>query len=246
MKFIPAVYLTLTLFSTACAHPGGVKRSGPFKGCHNDKKKMEFHCHQGSSYNSKIWRDEKTASAVLLNSSDLKQTTDPKSKVHKYIRKDWGYPSDEDSDCQNTRAEILIARSSKTVSFKGKKRCTVLSGEWEDFYYPEKITEASKIQIDHIVPLKNAFDSGGDSWTNEKKKLFANDYENLVITSSKTNQQKGSLGIEAWLPINKELSCRYLERWIYIKTKYGLNIPERERNAVSANACRKVYSVSPR
>ena len=154
-----------------------------------------------------------------------------------YVRKHWAYPIDADKDCQNTRAEILIERSSRPVTFKNHKRCTVANGEWQDFYYSEIVSEASKIQIDHVVPLKNAYISGGANWSREQKRAFANDPLNLVITSSKTNQQKGAKDLTQWLPIDHKLACRYSLRWIEIKTKYNLIITESERNAVKLQSC---------
>lgn len=154
-----------------------------------------------------------------------------------YVRKHWSYPTDEDKDCQNTRAEILIDRSLKPVTYRNSKSCTVALGEWQDFYYPELITEASKTQIDHLVPLKNAFLSGGAQWTRAQMKEFANDPLNLVITSSKTNQQKGAKDLTQWLPLDRKLACRYSLRWMEVKIKYHLKITADERNAVQLQDC---------
>ena len=78
-----------------------------------------------------------------------------------YDRKAWKHWIDEDRDCQNARHEVLIAESSSTVVFKTDKGCRVISGAWNDSYSVRTITDASKLDIDHMVPLKEAHESGG-------------------------------------------------------------------------------------
>jgi len=109
-----------------------------------------------------------------------------------------------------------------------KKGCTVLKGLWWNYYYPEQFRKSSEIDLDHLVPLKNAHISGGAYWTRQQKKDFANDPENLVITSKRYNRQKGPKGIDAWLPVHKEFACKYVSDWIKIKHKYALKFKENE------------------
>ena len=149
------------------------------------------------------------------------------SSVGKYNRKSWKHWIDKDSDCLNTRHELLKARSLVPVT-TNKKGCRVLRGKWADYYYDEFITDATKIDIDHVVPLKHAFDSGGRSWSAEKKKRFANDEENLVITLASYNRKKGSSSITKWLPINKKYAGKYVKKWLKIKKKYGLVVSKEE------------------
>ena len=78
-----------------------------------------------------------------------------------YDRDDWKHWADDDSDCQNTRHEVLIEESSKQVTFKSDKQCQVAAGEWLDLYTSDTVTDATKLDVDHMVPLKNAHDSGG-------------------------------------------------------------------------------------
>jgi hypothetical protein len=81
-----------------------------------------------------------------------------------------------------------------------------------------------QIDVDHLIPLKHAYDTGGANWSPEKKEQFANDPENLVITNKKYNRQKGAKGIDQWLPVNKAYACKYVRDWIKVKKKYGLNL----------------------
>lgn len=155
-----------------------------------------------------------------------------------YKRKEW-HPrwADEDRDCRNTRAEILIERSLGPVTFTSKKKCSVLSGKWDDFYYPEVLTQAKEVDIDHLVPLYEAHKSGGASWSVEKKRKFANDPENLVITSSTTNRKKGANTLKTWLPANHTYACRYYRQWMNVKKKYELMISQEEINALDISNC---------
>lgn len=170
-----------------------------------------------ASCNLSINHDAATESAKL--SVDLK-----------YSRKDWNHWKDADGNCINTRHEILKSRSKSKVIFN-KKGCSVVSGLWDDYYYPEQHTQAKQVDIDHLVPLKHAHDHGGSRWSKEEKEIFANDDENLVITSKIYNQQKGSQAIDTWLPVNKEYACKYIKDWMKIKNKYKLVISEKENSS---------------
>lgn len=147
-----------------------------------------------------------------------------------YKRSDWKHWVSQGS-CQNTRAMILKERSLVAVSYKPRKdgkSCVVSSGLWEDFYFDEKLEDASLIDIDHIVPLHHAHESGGALWSSELKKLFANDPQNLAITNRSYNRQKGAKTPLEWMPINRQYACRYMKRWFEVKKKYELVISEQE------------------
>jgi Protein of unknown function (DUF1524) len=155
------------------------------------------------------------------------------SSFAKYVRKEWKHWSDRDKNCLNTKEEILKARS-KSIVLTSKKGCRIKSGSWDDYYYPETINDMKQIDVDHLIPLKHAYDTGGANWSPEKKEQFANDPENLVITDKKYNRQKGAKGIDQWLPINKEYACKYVKDWIKVKMKYGLRMDEPEKLTISA------------
>lgn len=152
---------------------------------------------------------------------------------YRYERKLYKHWTDDNKNCLNTRDEILKARSIGPVMMK-KKGCKVISGVWEDYYYDETLTEAKLIDIDHIVPLKNAHESGAFKWNAKEREAFANDPENLVITNKRYNRQKGAKGIDSWLPVNKDYACKYLKDWIKIKTKYKLLLSLAEMNSINA------------
>lgn len=162
---------------------------------------------------------------VILPPKDVLETT------KKYDRHEWKHWIDVDKDCQNTRQEILITRSEISVGLN-KRGCSVKTGQWKDYYYPQTFTKSSDIDVDHLIPLKNAFETGGGEWGRKEKETFANDPENLVLTSKKYNRSKGAKGIDAWLPVDQEYACKYIKDWVKIKQKYQLHLTAAEKNTL--------------
>ena len=160
--------------------------------------------------------------------------------VSPYNRKDWPHWIDADGDCQNTRQEMLIASSRVPVKFKDARHCTVVSGEWFGVYTGKTFTEASDVDVDHIVPLAHAHRHGADKWTRDQRRMFANDFENLVVVDDAANQSKSDQAPHEWLPPRKEYWCEYGRRWSHIKEKYRLWFSSRERKTlgVLAETCR--------
>ena len=166
----------------------------------------------------------------------LKAKTQTSKKSHKYKRGDWAHWIDSNGDCKNTRHEILISRSLVAVTLNSKG-CSVRKGKWNDYYFPETHRSARFVDIDHLVPLKHAHLSGGAYWSKEKKRLFANDPENLVITNRKYNRQKGHKGIDKWLPVHRDYACKYIRDWLKIKKKYELIVTQPEKKTIESAKC---------
>jgi hypothetical protein len=154
------------------------------------------------------------------------------AKNSKYNRKEWSHWADENKNCINTRNEILKSRSLVPVQMK-PSGCAVLTGKWKDYYYAEVLTDSKKIDIDHLIPLKHAYEVGGAVWPKEMKKQFANDPENLVITNRRYNRQKGAKTISEWLPVDPSYACKYYKDWMNVKKKYQLHIAEEEIKAIN-------------
>lgn len=157
--------------------------------------------------------------------------------VYSYDRKDWPHWSKSRGTCLNMRQEILKNRSKSPIQYKDNKKCTVLSGSWDDYYYPETLTKSADIDIDHIIPLKHADSLVGNTWGRELKEKFANDPENLAITNKSYNRQKGAKTITEWLPVHKTYACRYMSQWLYIKRKYNLPVSDQERETFLLAKC---------
>jgi hypothetical protein len=198
---------SLFLSTGVWSHGGGLDKQGG----HTDRKTGLYHCHSAACFEAHgdtvgpIGGDTDSAPFVLL-----------------YERDEWPHWIDEDRDCQDARAEVLIRDSLVAVTFAGNKRCIVEAGLWRDPYTGENYTSAAEMDIDHIVPLKWAHGHGGDRWPPLQKRLFANDTTNLVAVAASVNRQKGSKGPDDWMPPLKAYRCEYLGRFIAVMDAYRL------------------------
>ena len=145
--------------------------------------------------------------------------------IPEYSRKDWKHWNDTDKDCQDTRAEVLIAESRANPTFATDKSCRVTGGSWNGLYTGKAFTEAGDLDIDHLVPLKNAHLSGGWQWNEERKEDYANsmaaDYH-LIAVEKYANRAKGARGPEEWQPPDATYHCEYAYSWIAVKAGWGL------------------------
>ncbi len=129
--------------------------------------------------------------------------------------------ADTDSDCQDSRAEALIETSSTPVVFDSSNGCRVVKGRWVSPFTGEVIQNSSSIDIDHVVPLRWAWDHGARTWSDEKRKAFANDPRNLWPVEASLNRSKGARGPTEWLPPAGK--CQYIARFLRITKLYGLD-----------------------
>jgi hypothetical protein len=142
----------------------------------------------------------------------------------------WGWPVEPNNACDARNAALYR----DGVGVKMSSTCTNLTGTWTDPYSARVFDSASDIDIDHIVPLANAWRSGAASWTTTKRTQYANDPLVLVSSWDYLNQQKGDKGPEAWKPVNTSAHCLYATRWVHAKGKYNLTITAAEKSALSA------------
>ena len=130
---------------------------------------------------------------------------------------------------------MLVIESIKPITFKSENQCQVALGEWVDPYSGLTVTEATKLDIDHMVPIKNAHDSGGWAWSKDKKGAYANasEYANhLIAVTASANRQKGSRGPDQWKPTKQDYWCTYAVDWVQIKIYWGLSATKSELTAL--------------
>jgi hypothetical protein len=162
---------------------------------------------------------------VVLGCSTLEgSAAEPEFGIPEYDRKEWKHWADLDKDCQDARQEVLIRDSKVPVTFKTERQCKVALGEWHDIYSSTIITNPTYVDIDHVVALGDAHESGGYNWSADEKKAFANDLGQLVSSSRSTNRSKGAKGPDEWLPPLEDFRCEYLEMWLEVKKRYGLEM----------------------
>jgi Protein of unknown function (DUF1524) len=110
--------------------------------------------------------------------------------------------------------------------------CSFTAGRWLDPYTGSTLTDSGDVDIDHIVPLANAWRSGANDWDQSRREAYANDPGVLLSVDDAANQTKGDKGPEAWLPPNTDYRCEYARRWIWIKHKWNLTVNAQERTTL--------------
>lgn len=133
----------------------------------------------------------------------------------------------------NSREATLIRDGENVVA--DPKTCSVKSGRWIDPLTGTVMTNArEEIEIDHVVPLANAYRSGASNWDNTQRRKYANDPEVLAISLGTENgEMKGDSGPEVYKPVESS-RCAYALRWVQIKSKYQLTLnSENERAALT-------------
>ncbi len=133
---------------------------------------------------------------------------------------------DQDHDCQDTRAEVLNETSLIPVVYS-LDGCRVEMGLWYDPYSGLMFENAHDLDIDHLVPIKEAHESGASEWKPVDRARFANSYRvsaNLIPVWKSLNRSKGAKEPMGWLPPNKEYVCEYINRWAYVKWFSGLSV----------------------
>ncbi len=110
--------------------------------------------------------------------------------------------------------------------------CSITAGKWIDPYTGTTLTDSGDVDIDHIVPLANAWRSGANDWDESRREAYANDPGVLLSVDDAANQTKGDKGPEAWLPPNTAYRCEYGRRWIWIKHKWNLTVNAQERTTL--------------
>ena len=140
----------------------------------------------------------------------------------------------------DTRNDIL-KRDLSGVVFKAKtNNCVVLTGTLIDPYSGKTINfvrgnvTSMAVQIDHVVALSNAWQTGAFKLTLSQRTNFANDPLNLLAVDGPLNEQKSDGDAATWLPPLKSYRCKYVARQIAVKAKYGLWVTPPEKNAMKS------------
>jgi hypothetical protein len=170
--------------------------------------------------------------------SDLDNLTvnDNPTPPEKYSRVEQFGPAWKDVDHNgcDTRNDILA----RDLIVRGMRNsCVVTAGQLADPYSGKWIDfskkEASKVQIDHVVALENAWQSGAYNLTQEDREALANDPNNLLAVNGHDNMAKGSKSADQWMPPNSAYACAYASKQVQIKTRYALTVTTPEKQALA-------------
>ncbi|GAB2600140.1 HNH endonuclease family protein [Streptomyces capparidis] len=138
----------------------------------------------------------------------------------------------------NTREVVLKRDGSNVVQ---DSSCAAVSGSWYSPYDGATWSAASDVDIDHIVPLAEAWRSGASGWTTSRRQSFANDLtrSQLIAVTDDVNQAKGDKDPAEWMPSRTTYHCTYARMWVWVKHYYGLSVDSAEKSKLSSvlNGC---------
>lgn len=147
---------------------------------------------------------------------------------------------DPDRNGCDTRNDILRTQLSDVTVKPGTQDCVVLSGTLADPFSGSTIAfvrgqdTSTAVQIDHVVPLSDAWQKGAQQWAPDLRAPFANDPLNLLAVDGPLNGQKSDGDAATWLPPAKEFRCEYVARQVAVKAKWGLWVTQAEKDAIGA------------
>ena len=150
--------------------------------------------------------------------------------------------------CDSRKAVIISEAIVKPTVEKG---CVIKGGEWLSIYDLVKVTEAGKLDVDHMVPLAEAWDSGAQAWDAAKRQMYANDQtdpRHLIAVTGSSNRSKSDQDPADWMPTNKAYACEYLTNWVSIKVRWALSVDKKEKDFITTNLkpCKNTkFSVVP-
>jgi hypothetical protein len=133
----------------------------------------------------------------------------------------------------SVRSRVLIEES--LTEPKVADGCAVVAGEWYSWYDGQVVTDPTDLDVDHLVPLAEAWASGAWAWTAEERVAFANDLdrpEALVAVTASVNREKGDLDPNHWRPHHPDTHCRYVAAWVIQKHAWGLTVDADEQRVL--------------
>ena len=131
----------------------------------------------------------------------------------------------------DTRDQVL-KRDGSGVTVDSQ--CEPTAGRWYSVYDATWVEDDSSVDIDHIVPLAEAWKSGANAWSTSRRQQFANDLtvSQLIAVTASSNRSKGDKDPAEWKPPNPSVHCIYAREWIWVKHTYSLSLQSAEKTAL--------------
>ncbi|MFI2041233.1 HNH endonuclease family protein [Streptomyces bottropensis] len=147
-----------------------------------------------------------------------------------YERTKFRHWIDADRNGCHTRNEVLLAEA--VTAPTQDANCALSGGLWYSPYDDTSFTATRALDIDHLVPLAESWDSGASSWTAAERQAYANDLDDpraLIAVSATSNRSKADQDPTTWQPPAENYRCTYATDWIAIKTRWALAIDPAEQ-----------------
>lgn len=156
-----------------------------------------------------------------------------------YSRSNFKHWSDLDKNGCNTRNDVIIAEA--LVKPKVEAGCKIVkdTGKWYSAYDAATVTNFSALDVDHMVPLAEAWDSGANKWDAAKREVYANDMgdsTSLIAVTAATNRSKSDQDPAEWLPA-KDV-CSYIANWVHVKVRWSLTVDDKELKVLNVEAAK--------
>lgn len=241
-KFNELLYCNI-LKNSNCMHKpsGGLKDPGDVQApSHGNPEDMLPNRNTSSNTNGNgtdsIGGNDGNADSQQVPASDLESRLNRIAvadgrKTH-YSRADYPHWIIQSGKC-DTRETVLahagFASNPKTCRAEPKTGFT-----YTEPYSGKQVSDPSKLDIDHVIPLGFVDAHGGHEWDRSKKQQFANDMSQLVAADASANRRKGDKGPSEWMPSNKAYTCEYSTIWIDTALKYGVSITNADKSALKA------------
>lgn len=186
------------------------------------------------------------AEAAVVKKRLLKMTRDltlGREVRRGYARSKFSHWADADRDGCNTRYEVLIQEARVKPSVGAG--CFLTGGRWFSYYDAQRTANPSLFDVDHMVPLAEAWDSGARRWNAGTRKRFANDLgdrRSLVAVSASSNRSKSDGDPAEWMP-RPAVRCQYVREYVAVKTRWRLAVDRPEKRALLrvVRGCRNTF-----
>ncbi|MEJ3742238.1 DUF1524 domain-containing protein [Actinomycetes bacterium KLBMP 9797] len=172
-----------------------------------------------------------TPSGTTDSARLLGQLTEAKAaSMRGYSRERFPHWRDTGRNCDVR--DTVLQRDGNEVRLSG---CNVVGGRWFSPYDKKTLADPSDVDIDHMVPLANAWRSGANEWKDQQRGDFANDLTRpqLIAASASSNRSKGDQDPSQWKPTNRDYWCTYARDWIAVKHFWRLTVTTAEKSALT-------------
>lgn len=175
------------------------------------------------------------ADAQLISSQTLLNQLPTAAEVSAgYDRALFPHWSDLDRNGCDARGDVLFVEGNPRPTVR--PGCVLNGGSWRSAYDGVQTSNPSTFDIDHLVPLNEAWQSGANRWTTDTRQRFANDTTygpSLIAVSATSNRSKGDSEPHQWMPPLPGYHCTYLTHWVGVKWRWQLSVDATERNFLS-------------
>ncbi len=179
--------------------------------------------------------DEPVAEVAVLAALPRAET-EPVARVVEELYRPRRWP-DPDGDCRSVSTELLVARSTESMTFIDDRGCFPETGRWVDPWTGVVEEQAGQVVVEHIVPLLDVHRSGGATWSAQERIDYGEgieDPDGLAVVTVATSDDRAGRAPDQWLPADPQMACGYARAWVRVKARWELTVTTPEADALAA------------